>query len=46
MYMELNFKALEEVLPEIGLGIISIFIVTAIIILITMLLNKLTEKKQ
>lgn len=38
-------QAFIDYLPEIGYCLISIFAVTAIIIGITSLLNKLTEKK-
>ena len=36
---------LVDVLPQIGFGMLGIFFVTAVIIVVTVLLNKVTEKK-
>lgn len=43
--MKISVDAFLDVLPHIGLGMLGIFIVTGIIIAITAILNKLTEKK-
>lgn len=40
-----NPKAILDMLPYIGEGMLCIFIVIGIIILITVLLNKITSKK-
>ena len=42
--LKFNPKALLDMLPYIGEGMLCIFIVIGIIILITILLNKITSK--
>lgn len=42
----MNVKAFIDNLSYMGFGMLGIFIVIGIIILITMLLNKLTEPKK
>lgn len=42
--IKFNSKALLDMLPYIGEGMLCIFIVIGIIILITILLNKITSK--
>ncbi len=43
MKFSIDFDALLETLPIMGMGMLGIFIVTGVIILIVMLLNKLTS---
>jgi len=43
--MNFDFSRFLSVLDKIGYGMLGIFLVTGVIIGITMLLNKLTEKK-
>ncbi len=42
----MNFNVFLSTLPIMGKGMIGIFIVTAVIIVIMMMLNKFTGKKQ
>ncbi len=41
-----NFQALLETLPIMGKGMAGIFVVSAIIILVTVLLNKITAPRK
>lgn len=42
----LNFDMFLETLPIMGMGMLGIFIVTGAIIVVTILLNKLTQDKK
>lgn len=43
--MNINFKAMLDTLPIMGKGMLGIFIVTGVIVLAIILLNKLTAPK-
>lgn len=43
--MNINFEAMLETLPIMGKGMLGIFIVTGVIILAIVVLNKLTSSK-
>ncbi len=43
--MEISVEKLLEALPIMGIGYLGIFVVTAVIILVVYLLNKLGNKK-
>lgn len=44
--MEISVEKLMQALPLMGKGMLGIFVVTAVIILFVMLLNRLTQPKK
>jgi hypothetical protein len=44
--MEISVEKLMQALPLMGKGMLGIFVVTAVIILLVMLLNRLTQPKK
>jgi len=44
--MDMHVDAFLETLPIMGKGMLGIFVVTAVIIVVTVVLNKLTEEKE
>ena len=43
--MEISVEKMMQALPLMGKGMLGIFVVTAVIILLVMLLNRLTHRK-